>query len=92
MGVDVQLSDGKPVTAGVLIPRETVVWYAGKAWAYVQIDDALFLRRAVTTERETPEGWFVDEGFAPGDHLVITGAQMLLSEEFRWQIQGDDDD
>jgi len=92
MGVDVQLSDGKPVTSGVLIPRETVVWYAGKAWAYVQIDDALFLRRSVATERETPEGWFVDEDFAPGDHLVVTGAQMLLSEEFRWQIQGDDDD
>jgi len=92
MGVDVQLSDGKPVTAGVLIPHETVVWYAGKAWAYVQIDDDLFLRRSVVTERETPEGWFVVEGFAPGDHLVVTGAQMLLSEEFRWQIQGDDDD
>ena len=73
--------------------RPLVLSYCpGKAWAYVQIDDALFLRRAVTTERETPEGWFVDEGFAPGDHLVITGAQMLLSEEFRWQIQGDDDD
>ena len=92
MRVDVQLSDGKPVTAGVLIPRETVVWYAGKPWVYVQIDDDLFLRRAVVTQRETPEGWFVVEGFAPGDHLVVTGAQMLLSEEFRWQIQGDDDD
>jgi len=32
-------------------------------------------------------GWFATRGFAPGDRVVTSGSQQLLSEEFRSQIQ-----
>ncbi len=31
-------------------------------------------------------------GFIPGEVVVATGAQMLLSEEFRWRLPDEDDD
>ena len=32
------------------------------------------------------DGWFVSEGVGPSDRIVVSGAQVLLSEEFKSQI------
>ena len=53
---------------------------------------ATFVRRLVPENARTAQGWFVEKGFLPGEVLVANGGEMLLSEELRWQIQGDDDD
>jgi hypothetical protein len=75
---------------GVVLPRAAVVRGAGKAWAYVQIAPERFARREVATGWPTADGWFVTSGFAPGDRVVIVGAQTLLSEEFQSLIQSHD--
>jgi hypothetical protein len=77
---------------GVLVPDAAVVWHGGKAWAYVKDGDAKFVRRAVSTAQELPGGWFNAEGFAAGEAVVVSGAQLLLSEEFKFQIRNENED
>jgi hypothetical protein len=76
-----------PSLRGAVVPSSSIVWWQGKAWAYSQIAPERFARREVPTEVPIPNGWFVSAGFAPGDKVVVRGAQQLLSEEFRSQIQ-----
>lgn len=75
---------------GVLVPRRAVVWWQGNAWVYQQTTSARFVRRQVPTDTPLESGVFVSRGFSPGDQIVIRGAQTLLSEEFRSQIQPED--
>lgn len=71
---------------GIVIPRSAVVRQAGKTWVYVQTAKDLFTRREVSLEDPTAEGWFA-RSLSAGDRVVTTGAQTLLSEEFKSQIQ-----
>ncbi|HVB54871.1 MAG TPA: hypothetical protein VNE63_00365 [Candidatus Acidoferrales bacterium] len=75
---------------GVLIPQSAVVWWQGNAWVYQQTAPGRFVRRLVPTETPLTNGLFVSTGFSPGDQIVVRGAQALLSEEFRSQIQPED--
>ena len=77
---------------GIEIPDSAIVWYAGKPWAYVQLNEFTFGRRSLPEARRTDHGWLVGENFATGDRIVISGAQTLLSEEFKWAIPDEDDD
>ena len=79
-----------PMTQGVIVPAPAVIWWQGKAWVYAQKDPTHFVRREVSTETPAGEGWFVSSGMSAGDRIVVSGAQTLLSEEFRSQIQGED--
>jgi hypothetical protein len=96
MNARAYLVTGKPVN-GYVIPPSAIVWWAGRPWVYVKIGDDEFTRRQIPTDMPVGrEGEFVvplsafDE---PEPTIVLKGAQMLLSEEFRAQIQveGDDD-
>ena len=77
---------GKPAK-GVLIPQSSIVRSGGKTWVYRQIDDDKFTREEVTLNRSTPRGWLVTQGTSAGSRIVTVGAQMLLSEEQKSQIQ-----
>jgi hypothetical protein len=79
---------------GVVIPLSAVVWHAGKPWAYRRVGEDGFARTEIAGYRDYGYGggWFVEKGFAPGESIVVTGGQMLLSEEFRGQIPDKDDD
>jgi len=77
---------------GFFIPEQAIVWYAGKPWTYVQIDEAVYKRRPLFEGESVAGGIFIQSEFEPGDALVVAGSQMLLSEEFRWQIMDEDDD
>jgi hypothetical protein len=72
-----------PARAGVLIPASAVVQQNGRTWAYVQTAPDSFFRRPVPTELPASEGYLAVQGFSPGDRVVTTGAQTLLSEEFK---------
>lgn len=80
-----------PVQSGAVLPSSAVVWWQGNAWCYVEESPGKFAREEVPTTNPTPSGWFVNEGVRAGMRVVTTGAQTLLSEEFRSQIQTDED-
>jgi hypothetical protein len=96
MNVRAYLASGKPVD-GLVIPPSAVVWWSGRPWVYVKIDDDRFTRWEIPTEMPYGyNGGYVvpASGFSEPRPVIVTkGAQMLLSEEFRAQIQveGDDD-
>lgn len=77
---------------GVDIPAEAIVWYTGKPWAYIQIDEEHFSRRSLLNPIQTSDSWLVKENFKVGERIVISGAQTLLSEEFKYAIHDEDDD
>ena len=80
-----------PARNGVLVPYPAIVWWQGRAWCYVEESPTKFTREEISTANPAPAGWFVSEGISPGSHVVTAGAQTLLSEEFRSQIQADQD-
>jgi hypothetical protein len=85
----VRVEPGASGEAGVDIPSSAVVWYGGKTWVYVKRDEHDFERREVSVQRETTGGFFNARGFAPDEEIVVTGAQLLLSEELRSQVKAD---
>ena len=91
MNLPVFLPTG-PARSGVTVPYSAVVWWQGHAWCYVEERVGKFTREEVLTENPAPGGWFVSEGIAPGERVVAAGAQTLLSEEFRSQIQSQADE
>lgn len=84
---------------GVIIPSNAVVWYAGKPWAYFKQEqqaqnktkDSLFVRKPISTDTEIDAGWF-NQGIEPDTEIVVSGAQLLLSEEFKYLIKNENDD
>ena len=82
---------GKP-SDGIVVPDAAVVWYAGKAWAYRKDGEDHFVRTLVNTSQESGDGWFNAAGFKAGDAVVTSGAQLLLSEEFKYQIKNENED
>src|SRR5581483_7278075 len=91
MRVAGQLKSGG-VRDGVAVPEAAVVWHAGKAWAYVKEDDDTFVRRLVHTDQEVGDAWFNVAGFEAGEEVVVSGAQLLLSEELKFQIRNENED
>lgn len=71
---------------GVLVPDAAVVQWDALTWAYVERAPGTFVRVRVPTTTAVPGGWLVSDGLAAGDRVVITGAGLLLSEEFRARI------
>ncbi len=84
-----RLSVGR-LRRGVLVPRQAMVWWQGSAWVYQQTAPGHFARHQAPTDTPLESGVFVSRDFSPGDEIVIRGAQMLFSEEFRSQIQPED--
>lgn len=92
MHVDAAIPAGADATSGVNVPLGAIVWQGGAPCVYVQLDDERFVRRVLPAYREAGASWFVSGVLQPGDRVVVTGAQMLLSEELRWQIPEEHDD
>jgi hypothetical protein len=80
-----------PVRNGVIVPYAAIVWWQGRAWCYVEEKPEKFTREEVSTANPAAGGWFMSEGISAGARVVTLGAQALLSEEFRSQIQANQD-
>lgn len=75
---------------GVIVPRSAVVRYAGARWVYCELDGDRFERRKIAVVQAGARGYFVTANLAPGSRVVVTGAQMLLSQELNAGIQMED--
>lgn len=70
-------------TEDIFIPARAIVWYGGQPWAYVQTAPDRFARRPIAQHAPLDGGFFVSEGIKAGERVVVSGAQLLLSEELR---------
>jgi hypothetical protein len=75
---------------GLLVPEAAVVWLQGKAWIYQRTAPDTFVRREIAPDRAGPDGGYIVTGLPAGAQIVVRGAQMLLSEEFRAQVPIED--
>jgi hypothetical protein len=78
----------------LFIPKNTVVWSNGIPWAYIYSKDANeYTRKSLGGIVESGDGWIIEEGnFNAGDMIVTEGSQLLLSEEFKYQIKNENED
>ena len=81
-----------PVLGGaVAVPASAAVQWEGLLWAFVERAPGQFVRVRIPSTTPLLDGWAVRGGIAPGDRIVTMGAEQLLSEEFRAQVQVGDE-
>jgi hypothetical protein len=90
MNVLAFLPTGK-IIDGVGVAASSVVWWQDRAWVYQRTGPDKFERVEIATDMPAPAGGYIVAGMPPDVQIVSSGAQLLLSEEFRSQIQVDED-
>lgn len=87
-GMDVlaYLPHGAAIEAAA-VPAAAIVWWQDRAWVYRRTGPETFTRVEIPTDLPAPGGGYVVKGLPKHSEIVIQGAQSLLSEEFRAQIQ-----
>ena len=85
--VSAQLQLPGAAETGVVVPRSAVVRAEGRAWVYVQTGAESFTRREIALGNSLAAGWFLPSALAPHDPLVVSGAQVLLSEELKSRFE-----
>jgi hypothetical protein len=91
LAVTARIAVPGPRRQGLVIPSTAVVRLAGKSYVYVQTTANEFVRKEVTLDQPTDDGYLSTRTVTAGDRVVVQGAQLLLSEEFKSQIAGDTD-
>lgn len=79
-----------PVAGGLVVPQSAVVWLQGRAWVFLRTGRHSFTRREIAPDRPSPDGGYIVTELTPTAEIVVQGAQMLLSEEFRSQVPIED--
>jgi multidrug efflux pump subunit AcrA (membrane-fusion protein) len=87
MAITARIPTSNRSAPGVMVPRSAVVRYAGKEWVYRELNDHRFVRLDIVPAEIAEQGYFVTEILAPGMRIVITGAETLLSEERKAEIE-----
>ena len=85
------LPTGK-IIDGVGVAASSVVWWQDRGWVYQRTGPDKFERVEIATDMPAPGGGYIVAGMPPDVEIVSSGAQLLLSEEFRSQIQVDEAD
>lgn len=76
---------------GVIVPSNAVVWHGGKPWVYIKQAHHQFVRKPINADTEVEDGWFVED-LPASSEVVTSGAQLLLSEEFKYLIKNENED
>ena len=90
MNVLAFLPTGSPID-GTAIPSSAIVWWQDRAWVYLRTAPDKFARERIMTDLPAPGGGYIVKNIPKNAFIVTSGAQMLLSEEFRAQIQVGED-
>jgi hypothetical protein len=90
MNVLAFLPTGKSID-GVTVAASSIVWWQDRAWVYQRTGPDKFVRVEIATDMPAPGGGYIVAGMPSDVQIVSSGAQLLLSEEFRSQIQVDED-
>ena len=77
---------------GAAIPAAATVWVQGRASISLRTGAQTFERRTIPTAAPAPDGGYIVPGLPEGARVVVQGAQMLLSEEYRAPVQAEGDD
>jgi hypothetical protein len=91
LAVTARIAVPGPLRQGIVIPATAIVRLAGKSYVYVQTAANEFVRKEVTLDQPTEDGSLSTRTVSVGDRIVVQGAQLMLSEEFKSQIAGDAD-
>lgn len=83
-----KVSGAKPQQA-LSVARTALLFHQGRALVYVRIGPGRFERREVRLLGREGERWVVAAGLAAGEPVVCRQAQVLLSEEFRGDVDND---
>jgi hypothetical protein len=70
------------------VPRSAVLFHLGRAWVYVTVGPGRYERCEVQLLGQEADRWILT-GVAANDPVVWKQAQVLLSEEFRGDIDND---
>jgi hypothetical protein len=72
-------------------PAKPAAGASSSASSAAALGPGAFQRRAVPHARRQGDRWFLP-GFEEDDPVVVQGAQVLLSEELKYQIRNENDD
>ena len=72
---------GAAAQAVIVVPKRAIVYYQGGSCIYTPTTDGGFERKLVTLGPVLESGVVVTEGLAPGEKIVVSGAQQLLATE-----------
>lgn len=75
------------VVEGVVVPEAAIVRWQGSAWVYLKIGLDTFARHQITTDLPVSDDDYVVRTMPQGSEVVVQGAQALLSEETKNQLQ-----
>jgi hypothetical protein len=79
--ITAQVPTGAAPLSGVVVPAAAVLRYQGAAWVYVQTATNRFTRTLISLEHPAAGGWLQTEGLTETNHIIVTGAQTVLSHE-----------
>ena len=75
------------------VQSSSIVWSNGLPWVYIEEEPFLFVKKPVSLENEIKDGWLViSKALSTNDIIVSKGAQLLLSEEYKYQIKNENED
>lgn len=90
--VAMALSTGESVSK-LVVPQAAIIWDGmGGAWVYVERDATQFRRQRVQLGDFQGDFVVIEKGLDEGMRIVTLGAEALYGEEFKGQIEVEDDD
>ena len=82
-----------PSQSGVVVPAASLLLSEGEASVYLETQSGHYVRARIGTDKPVENGYFValGMGIAPGQHVVTSGAGILLAHEVNPSSAAGDD-
>lgn len=90
MNTTVYVPSGKTYE-GVFIEDTAIVRWQGRSWVYLRLGQDVFKRHLISTDQPVSDDDYIVHDIPSGSAIVIRGAQALLSEEAKSELQGGGD-